>query len=712
MKILKYISFLVILLAVVACSDYDVLTTNRQPEINPDGTFTIDVSVSVPEMMNTHTRAMGETVDYSNLQLYIVAFAKKSDGDPTANTYINNYKATNERIGDDGMLHFDVTLLQTTEARVLHLIAVPDGVELDLGKYGSEELISRLSVTGGNEAYWRRVVFPDGYGTVDVDGKFILSDDTKQKLTGVPMIRNFAQIQMNSEANDFELEGFMVVNTPTAGTVAPWYEAKFPEFLEKSSDGVTYTQREFESLKLEYPGILSGEATFENTPEEVNKADKFTTAAKFLYERPSSSLNSTVIIVKGNYNKEGSSYYRIDLGNKDDKGVFNIYNILRNFKYIVTVKDVTTSGESTPEKALTGVTYNNLSFDVRTQKMLNISNGTAMLWVTQTTQVVTKDENKTFYFGFKYKSDINDKTTQQNNDQIDWESSLSTANSDLKDVVTSVEEYTGVPDGYSKDQYKDYKFFKITTTNIGSSTKTGSFVVVNKSTGLGREVKIIVSPPFEITRNRVFAGNYNVPDQFPYDHLSWENKAGAKLGSPLTVFFTLDKDLPEAIFPLVFNIEADTQSIENNKIGTLDATSGFSDFPQFSTIRRIKYQKVVSYSDYKATLSVTNKTGCLVPDRLNDPDGKKGLTIVRVRCRFTTINELSKGTEVTKLRITNPYFKQGKWDKYAWDGSFIETINASDIVELEFTRDATVSTLGQNFTDWTSKIEITGTNPR
>lgn len=705
MKILKYISFLAILLVAAACSDEDMYAPDRQPEVNPDGTFTIDVSVSVPEMVNSYTRAMGETADYNNLQLYIVAFAKKSDGDPTASTYINNYKATNEHIGSDGMLHFDVTLLQTTEPRVLHLIAVPDGVQLDLGKYGSEELISRLSVSGGNEAYWKRVVFPDGYGTVDNEGNFTLSADTKKKLTAVPMIRNFAQIQMQNSATNFNLEGFMVVNTPTAGTVAPWYNAKFPELLDASNKQLDYE-------KLDYTGILSGEAAFENTADDVNNADKFTPNAKFLYERPKSSLNSTVIIIKGNYNNTGSSYYKIDLGKKDDNGVFNIYNIIRNFKYIVTINNVTTSGATTAEDALkNNVTYNNLSFDVKTQKMLNISDGTSMLWVTQTTYVVTKEENTTFYFGYKYKADIS-KSDAQNNDQIDWKNSLSVSNPNLKDVIKSIEEYNDVPDGYSKEQYKDYKFFKITTTNIGSSTKTGSFIVVNKKSGLGREIKIVVSPPFEITRNRVFAGNYNVPDQFPYDHLSWENKAGAKLGSPLTVFFTLDKDLPEAIFPLVFNIEADTQSIENNKIGTLDVTSGFSDFPQFSTIRRIKYQKVVSYSDYKAVLSAINKTGCIVPDKLNDPNGTKGLTIVRVRCRFTTINELSSGTEVTKLRITNPYFRQGKWDKYAWDGKLIESIPAGDVVELEFTRDATVQNLGQNFTDWTSSLEITGTNPR
>nr|QJR98286.1 hypothetical protein Muribac2_100 [uncultured Muribaculaceae bacterium] len=689
MKILKYISFLAILLSAVACSDDDVFAPDHSPEVNPDGTITLDVSVSVPEMVNTHTRAMGETADYNNLQLYIIAFAKKSDGDPTANTYINNYKATNERIGDDGMLHFNVTLLQTNEPRVLHLIAVPDDVTLDLGKYGSEELISRLTVSGGNEAYWQRVVFPNGYGTVDDNGNFTLSDETKTKLTAVPMIRNFAQISVeNSADNNFKLEGFMVVNTPSAGTVAPWYNAKFPEFLENK------TQKDYESL--DYPGILAGEAEFENT--DVN-AGSFTPEAKFLYERPKSSLNSTVIIVKGNYKNEGSSYYKIDLGKKADTGVFNVYNIIRNFKYIVTINKVTASGRETPGEALGGVTYNNLSFDFRTEKMLNISNGTSMLWVTQTTHVVTKEENRMFYFGYKYKSDINNNSVKQNNNLIDY-SSLDITNPNLAGVVTSIKEFNGVPEGYAKDQYSDYKFFEITTTAIPTETLTGSFVVVNQETGLGRQVNIIVSPPFEITRNRIFAGNYNVPDQFPYNRLQWENKVEAEIGKPLTVFFTLDDNLPEAIFPLVFEIESNQQDIENNPIGTLVVSSGPSVFTEGK--RRIKYQKVVTWQNYNDELSADNPFGLIVPDKLNDHNGNK--KIRRVRCRLRTINSVDTETETT-LRITNPYFKQGKWTKIDWNGNNLDIIKASDIIEVKYTRDPSNNPIGvPDYTDWNSSL--------
>lgn len=724
MKIFKYTLFTAALLALSACSEDTVVSPNTQPEVNEDGTITLDVSLAVPEMAQTNSRAMSEIPNYANLQLYIVAFAKKNDGDPTANVYINNYTATNQRVAD-GLVHFDVTLLQTVEPRVLHLIAVPKNVTLDLGKYGSEEIISRLSTSGGNEAYWQRVVFPNGYGTVDTDGNFTLSPDTKEKLTRVPMIRNFAQIIMTvaPEVNpadnpaNFVLEGFMVVNTPTAGTVAPWGGTKFPNYLDASNNQLAYDQ-------LDYQGILSGDATFDNT-DVTDDGVKYTTASKYIYERPKSSLHPSSLIIKGNHKGTGSSYYKIDLGKADDRGIFQIFNLLRNFRYAVTITKVTSGGYATPLEALNGVTYNNLSFDIRTEKMLNISNGTAMLWVTQTSEVITKNENRTFYFGYKFKNDISKDAVD--NDDIDV-TELVENNPNLNGVLEKIEKMSAgyIPDGYDATQYAGYQFYRLTAKATGTSSETGTFTIVNKATGLGRKISVVVSPPFEITRNRLFAGNYNVPDQFPYNRQSWENYVECAIGSPFTIFFTLDDNLPEAIFPLVFDIEANPQNIENNPIGTLvvsEGTTAFTDTegnPLFGTQRRIKYQKTVTWEDYNTVLSSDNHMGLIVPDKLNDHNAKvyvedgvtkiSGAKIRRVRCRFRTINAwTSNEPETTTIRITNPYFKLGRWEKKYWDGSTGGTIEASDIIELKFTREADYVFDPENvsdFDDWNSSLDI------
>jgi hypothetical protein len=329
--------------------------------------------------------------------------------------------------------------------------------------------------------------------------------------------------------------------------------------------------------------------------------------------------------------------------------------------------------------------------------MLNISNGTAMLWVTQTTEVVTKEDNRTFYFGYKFKENLT--STNVNNENVDSDALLNTIKN--LDVVESATKIEGIPAGYDATLYADYQFFEIKTVAVGQTTKTGSFVVVDKTTGLGRTINIVVSPPFEITRNRLFAGNYNVPGQFPYNRPAWEDVVKTGTGSPMTVFFTLDDELPEAIFPLVFEIEANPQDIENNPIGTLVVTSGESDFPELNKQQRIKYQKVVTWQNYNDTLSAEKPFGLIVPDKLNDKDGKKKLYIRRVRCRLRTINAGTNGQE-TVIRITNPYFKLGRWTKINWAGETVKTIEPKDIIEMTFKR--TTSNVGENFTDWNSTL--------
>ena len=61
MKIFKYIPFLISLLSLSACSE-DILESGTPATGNNDGTFTIDVSVSIPEMVVNNSRAMGDEI--------------------------------------------------------------------------------------------------------------------------------------------------------------------------------------------------------------------------------------------------------------------------------------------------------------------------------------------------------------------------------------------------------------------------------------------------------------------------------------------------------------------------------------------------------------------------------------------------------------------------------------------------------------------------
>ena len=88
-------------------------------------------------------------------------------------------------------------------------------------------------------------------------------------------------------------------------------------------------------------------------------------------------------------------YYKLDLGKADDSNLFQFYDILRNFEYAITVRQIDADGYTTAEAALNGVVYNNFSFDVNTRNMANVSDGDNMLWVNQTTFVVTSPDETT-----------------------------------------------------------------------------------------------------------------------------------------------------------------------------------------------------------------------------------------------------------------------------------------------------------------------------
>ncbi len=620
--------------------------------VNDDATVTFEVSFTVPERGTAVTRAFGEKPDYTDLHLYLAEFDLV--GTPLDNGKSNVYLAQEETPtppADPAKVVFKVTLNQTSDPKVLHLIAVPKDVDLSFGDYGMEgNIIPALATTGGDEAYWQRLEFPRGYGemTKDADGKetWTVLQEAKDKLTMVPMIRNFAQVTVQlseelQEANKFVLEGYTLLNIPTFGSIAPWDNREgyfvFPEFLNANNQQKDYSE-------MDYTGLTLGEISKYDAAES-----DFTNTPSYLYERRYTSVNHTQLIIKGNYNNLGSSYYKIDLGLPHD-GKFDFFNLLRNFNYVVTITDVAASGYDNATDAKNGVVYNNLSFDLDTQKMLNISNGSDMIWVNFTTAVVTQDTDaaRTLKFAFRYKTGITGANGGTTDNKEEYVKGLEPGN-----VIESVTRSTAT----NPNDSTDWMFYEIKTKAPKPTMETQSFVVVNNETGLGRTINLILTDPWVVTDQCVYGRNYNT--DFPTNNNEL-GVVGDQAADPLTIFFNLPNYLPEAIFPLSFLIESDMQNIENNPQAEQPVTYGTSSFstPDNPIVgRRIKFIKTVTWSDYNTALSESYPTGLLVPD---PTDVTKELH--RVRCRFQTITSLSNlgievGQSVTStVRITNPYF--------------------------------------------------------
>ncbi|MDE6287531.1 MAG: hypothetical protein K2M00_01945, partial [Muribaculaceae bacterium] len=529
----------------------------------------ISASLDLAELQDVDSRAFAENPDLANLHLYLVEF--NDNGSSAYNNLREVYEAEDETV-DGSLVKFKVTLNKTVQPVVLHLIALPKSAVLDID-YGVEAVvIPSLTLTDGVDAYWRRLTFPSGYGSYN-NGEWVTSDDLIPALTEVPLIRNYLKISVSNKATGFELLGFDIINKPTKGTVAPWNGSSFPDFLN-----ATESPLEYDDIIKNYIGILPTGTNFVNQISDSNKStsalDNNDATAKFMYERPFSSIRNTFIVLKGRRNGK-ISYYKIDLGKNDNNGIFRFFALLRNFNFEIVINSVDTDGYDTVFEAAEGVVYNNLSFGLNLNSLMKMSDGTDLIIVNFTTAVLTKDEKRTLNFTYRYKERINVNGGTYNNENVK-----------LVDLAPGavIESFTTK---YTKTGLCEVD---IVCKVPSEETQTQSFIVVNPNTGLGRTINLISHLPWTLNNVKEFAGEHNTWD----NTTTGEGTLGKSESSKMTIFFDIPDNLPEVIFPLVFTIESEQQDIENLPSATLVVTSGESYWNPAQT--RIKYQKTVTWT--------------------------------------------------------------------------------------------------------------------
>ncbi|MDE5880290.1 MAG: hypothetical protein K2H60_01040 [Muribaculaceae bacterium] len=653
----------------------------------------LTTTFEIPEFRQAETRSFVEIPNLKDLKLYLVEFV--DNGDPLVNTLSAVYRPTKEVAEEDNSkVIYTVTINKTNEPRILHLIAVADD-NLDI-PYGPEaSIIPALTSAGlttegttvrgeGEDAYWRRLEFPAGYCKRQADdtGKevWVVNDDLQNKLINknVKLIRNFAKVTvgLDETVSNFELEGFVIINTPLKGTVAPYSATNklFPEFLDEYDQPLPYAE-----VAKNYSGVspantlLGSQATSEDAPEipivedltdieTVETSESGTTVktwkclpSQYMYERPFRNLNHTYIIVRGKFHSPTtewkSTYYKLDLGRNDSNGIFRYYGILRNFNYFIRITQVDTDGYDTPAAAATGTVYNNISFDIDTDQLMNMSNGKDIVRVNLTTAVIT-DNDSILEFRYAYKHDI-------------WESNNGTYNNDRARfiglepgaVIKSVNPSNPnlAPD-INDVQNTPWRTVTIACNNPTSVTQTQEFTVVNSKTGLGRTISLVSHLKWDFENVREFARIWeNYPSTYSglttentptsLNNSTYANLCGTDVGSQFTIFFDIPDNIPEVLFPLVFTIESNLQGLENEPMGTIVVSPGPSLFPDNKGENRIQYNKSVTWSEYNSPLRMDTRddNGTLLETAGDGPN------IHRVRCRFRTIEQVDNSTEVTVM---------------------------------------------------------------
>lgn len=635
-----------------ACSE----ETLRPDVPDADGGEGVRVSIAIPDMPRLATRAFGDT-PAADLKLTVFEFEMGSD--PT-NTFLTKiYQAetlTQTNVANGATVDFRINdLLMTESPRVLHFVVAPQHLD---ARYASEAVVfSNLSVRDNSQAYWGRVEFPNGYGTVDKDMKPQLTDEAKQKLTGVNVLRNFAKVSVEVAAtatSNFQLTGFELVNVPTSGTVAPYNTGRqeFPQMFDDAGTMLGYLAVAGNgSGQQGYSGIMPANCGFRNLEENFSPvADggrpAWSTRDAYLYEHPFESTRRTYVILRGNYRPTTTDawqtcYYKIDLVRlNEESGMTEYYDILRNYDFHINVTGVSAPGASTASEAISGVSYNNISADVDARDMLQISDGANIVEVSKTNIIFTNTTPVEFLYRYSPVGGFSSETTN---------AKLHTNGLNAGDVIASVTD----PEVYTDADGVVWVKRVITPKPIPEAgTREQSFYVVDAD-GLGREIRLVAHVPYDYSDIEVYPGSENDRPT----SAAGQGTVSPLSGQPFTVYFNLPAGMPEAMFPLTFILESNRQNMENNPIGTLVVTSGQTGFPttEVYEVPRIKYRKTVSYAEY---LYKTDANNNLITDGAGNYVENTDHT---VRCRFRTINSLAElpgapMQTVTYLLISNDYF--------------------------------------------------------
>lgn len=635
-----------------ACSE----ETLRPDVPDAGGEEGVRVSIAIPDMPRLATRAFGDT-PAADLKLTVFEFEKGSD--PT-NTFLTKiYQAetlTQTNVANGATVDFRINdLLMTESPRVLHFVVAPQHLD---AKYASEAVVfSNLSVRDNSQAYWGRVEFPNGYGTVDKNMKPQLTDEAKQKLTGVNVLRNFAKVSVEVATvatSNFQLTGFELVNVPTSGTVAPYNSGrqKFPRMFDDAGKMLGYLAVAGNgSGQQGYSGIMPANCGFRNLEENFSPvADggrpAWSTRDAYLYEHPFESTRRTYVILRGNYRPTTTDawqtcYYKIDLVRlNEESGMTEYYDILRNYDFHINVTGVSAPGASTASEAISGVSYNNISADVDARDMLQISDGANIVEVSKTNIIFTNTTPVEFLYRYSPVGGFSSETTN---------AKLHTNGLNAGDVIASVTD----PEVYTDADGVVWVKRVITPKPIPEAgTREQSFYVVDAD-GLGREIRLVAHVPYDYSDIEVYPGSENGRPT----SAAGQGTVSPLSGQPFTVYFNLPAGMPEAMFPLTFILESNRQNMENNPIGTLVVTSGQTGFPttEVYEVPRIKYRKTVSYAEY---LYKTDANNNLITDGAGNYVENTDHT---VRCRFRTINSLAElpgapTQTVTYLLISNDYF--------------------------------------------------------
>ncbi len=571
---------------------------------------------------------------------------------------------------------YSVRLTVTDSKRIVHIIAnAPESL-----KYGTEEeVIGSLCTyldaqeTGASDrqdAYWERIVLEHGVhaepdialqtdNPTEYARQYAKYKEVVDSLATARLTRNFASVSVvkNKDLSDdkFLLTGFMLVNVPDRGSIAPYNRnlRKFQqEFGKWNSIARMIGDGEDEG---NYQGFTPSDANIisykELTEAQLHARLKVPTSEnvyEFCYEREIPESDPLYIIIAGKYNGDTKEcYYKIDLKDQNNR----YFPILRNFHYRINIESVTAKGAPSIKSALEGMpSGGDISTSLDLQTLTNISNGEAQLLVSSTEEVICNVETADDYILWLYKfvPDITKPNETANKPyQVGYSSPEDLA--ELEQLKAEHKPYLMIDykygetgnvmrtlsvEGETTDGYKSIKFYPEIPGDIvrtAETTVTGYYwsgpEVGGKYETISRSVKFILRKKLEMKLEFL-------PDKVPDN-----------TNQNLDLRIGLEAGLPQSVFSLDFQIEARKRSLSANITADnheeLPVASGQSSIPG-NNEPAFWFTKTITYEDYMNAPIVSTEDG-----------DYKFFT-----CHFKTLKALQAPNNEDIVYVSNPLFVQ------------------------------------------------------
>ena len=574
-KILIYMFSMLWLLA--SCQEPELL--ERPVYGDSEGTVEVTFSVLMPDDALA-TKAFGESPATDIKSMYVIVFDENG-------YYIDAHEATLLDPVADHNSHkyeraFKVTLRKTEKERIIHFIA---NCPVDQIYYGHEsDIISNLYVTRGSQmetAYWYRT---EVWYIKTVENSNVLVPEVADKFKCVPLLRNYASITVLDGVDDkvFNMESYAVYNTIDRGTVAP-YNIEAHGFQSFIGDGNALLPYATLRDTYKYYGHALPSATLKTT---LSDSDFLAPGQPtYMYERKVSvragaehqwSESPPHIIIKGRYNNAAAySYYKVDLLRYDNNKSY-YYNILRNFKYTFTIKEVAGPGYPTLAEAMSNPAGNNLAGATDTQGFTNVSDGLGRIFVSYTDTTLTS--NAPIKLRYKYIPSIQNYNVTAN-DRVLVEGILDGTGSVIKGRVDGYTDLTGEMSGWRE--------VTLNVQNPGAITHVQEiYLNVQDNSNLHKTIRYRLQRPLNLLVN------------------CWPQYIAKAAGKLMDVAIRIPTDLTPDLFPLDFAIEVQDHTLSpdaSQPNNVMPVEPALSIVPDKSGKKSFHFIKTIdTYEDYQA----------------------------------------------------------------------------------------------------------------